>query len=78
MRAVRHLHHVSGARVFDHEAEGLVENVQHLAEGFAVIAGHLGGVFVRNLEPLVVGVGDLKRHTCVAVVVVFGGSCLCR
>lgn len=63
--------------MFDREAEGLVDHVQHVADVFAMAAGHGGGVFVRNLEPLVVRVRDLKRDNRVAVVFVFWRFCLC-
>lgn len=55
--------------MLDHEAEGLVDHIQHCVEGFAVAAGHGGRVSVRNLKPLVVWVGDLRRDSCVVVVV---------
>lgn len=63
VQAVAHSHDVSRAKVADREAERLVGHVQHVADGFAVAAGDAGGVLMRNLEPLVVGVGDLRRES---------------
>lgn len=40
-----------------------MDHVQHVAERFAVAAAHAGDVLVRNLEPLLVRVGDLKRDS---------------
>lgn len=76
VRAVRHLHHAIMHRVCNLEAKGLADHLQHLVDRDAVVAGHGGGVLVRNLESFVVGVRDLKRDSCVAVVLVFWWSCL--
>lgn len=64
VRAVGHSRDDSGARVVHHQAERLVDHVQHVADGFAVAAGDAGGVLMRNLEPRVAGVEDLKRELC--------------
>lgn len=66
VRPVGHSRDDSGARVLHHEAERLVDHVQHVADGFAVAAGDVGDVLMRNLKPRVVGVEDLKRelHCC--------------